>query len=73
MFDRAKLRTVVGTASAFVLSIERRGSRCDLWADAGHAIELAYRERAPIGQAVRVAVAIALVAAAKLSAVAVLG
>ena len=67
MFDKAKPRTSVGSASAFVLSSEPRG------ADAGQAIELAHRQRAPIGQAARVAVAIVLVVAAKLLAAAVVG
>ena len=73
MFDRAKPRTPVGSASAFVLSSEPRGSRSDIWADAGQAIELAHRQGAPIGQAARVAVAIVLVVAAKLLAAAVVG
>lgn len=68
MFDTTKPRTPAGPASAFVVPTERRASRPDIWAEAGHAIEVAYGEPAPIGRALRLAIAIALVVAAKLCA-----
>jgi hypothetical protein len=57
-------------ASDFVV---RSASRPDVWAETGRAIELAYGRPAPIGQVVRLAIAIALLAAFKLGAPGVLG
>ena len=70
MFDTTKDRPSEGPAS---------GSRPDIWTEAGRAIELAYRQPAPMDQAVWVAVPVtiavvaALVAVAKHYSVAVLG
>jgi len=72
---RARNREVP-SASRLHVSFRRsdriRGSRSDIWAKASHAIGLAYREPAPIGQTVRLAIALALVVAAKLCAATVL-
>ena len=64
--DRIKPRAPAGSVSAFVAPTELRESRSDIWSEAGRAIELAYREPAPMSQAARIAVALALVMAAKL-------
>jgi len=72
MSDTTKPRAPAGSASAFVAPTERPGSEFDIWAAAGHAIELAYREPAPMSLALRVAVVAALVVAAKLCAAGVL-
>jgi hypothetical protein len=61
MFGTTKRETPASSRSAFVAPSEVRGS--DIWAQAGRAIELAYREPAPISQTVRVAVAVALLLA----------
>ncbi len=66
MFDTAKRRVPAGSASAFVFLTGRRSPQSDIWTEAGHAIELAHREPAPIGFVVRVAIGIAVVVAAKL-------
>jgi hypothetical protein len=66
MFDTTKPRVPLGTASAFVVSSDIRGVPPDIWAEAGHSIELAYCEPAPMGPVVRAAVSIAVIAAAKL-------
>jgi hypothetical protein len=66
MFDKTKPRASAGSASAFVAPTELRRSDFDIWAEAGRAIELAHRQPAPISQVVRIAVALALVMAAKL-------
>ena len=72
MFDTTKPRAPAGSASAFVAPTELRGSGFDIWAEAGRATELAYREPAPMSQAVRIAVALALVVAVKLCSAGVL-
>jgi hypothetical protein len=66
MFDTTKPQASAGSASAFVAPTGLRGSGFDISAEVGRATELAYREPAPMSQAVRIAVALALVVAAKL-------
>lgn len=66
MLDTTNPRAPAGSASAFVAQTKLQGSRSDVWSEAGRAIELAYRGPAPMSQAVRIAVALALVVAAKL-------
>lgn len=66
MFDLAKPQAPAGSASAFIAPIGLPGPGSDIWAEAGRATELAYREPAPMNQAVRTAVTLALVVAAKL-------
>jgi hypothetical protein len=64
MFGTKKPQAGAGSTSAFVSPSERSGS--DIWAEAGNAIELAYRPPAPVGQAIRVAVAVLRATAGKL-------
>jgi hypothetical protein len=64
MFDTTKLQAGTSSVSAFIAPGKEPGF--DIWAEAGRAIELAYREPTPISQAVRVAVAAAVVVAARL-------
>jgi hypothetical protein len=64
MFDTTKSLAPTHAASAFIAPTELQG--LDIWAEAGRAIELAYREPAPISQPVRAAVAVALIVVAKL-------
>jgi hypothetical protein len=73
MFDPLRCRPLSGTASGFVVPTEMGGSRPDIWGEAGRAVELAYRESAPIGLTVRVAVALALTVIVKLIALVTLG
>ena len=66
MSDTTKLPAPAGPASAFVASTELPW---DIWAKAGHAIELAYCSPPPMSLTVRIAAAaLALVVAAKLCA-----
>jgi hypothetical protein len=73
MFDTTKYRPSEDPGSAFLGPTEPRGSQPDIWTEAGRAIELAYRQPAPVGQAeavrrtvaVALAIAIALVSLAK--------
>jgi hypothetical protein len=64
MSNTTRLPATVGSASAFITSSKESG--LGIWAQAGRAIELAYRGPAPISQAVRAAIAVALVTAPKL-------
>jgi hypothetical protein len=64
VFDTMKTLPTAGTASAFVVSHELPAAKADIWSQAGAAIELA--NRAPASHAVRVAIALALVVAARL-------
>ena len=72
MPDTAKRQSVTATAIAFVIPTETPRSRPDIWAETGRTVELAYREPAPIGQTVRVAIALALLVVVKLCAAGVL-
>jgi hypothetical protein len=73
MFNPRRCRPLSGTASGFLVPTEAGGSRPDIWGEAGRAIELAYREPAPIGLTVRVAIALALTVVVKLIALVTLG
>jgi hypothetical protein len=66
MSATARLRSLAGSASAFVVPTEMRVPRSDIWAEVGRAVELAYREPTPVGQAAGRAVAVALVVWARL-------
>jgi hypothetical protein len=72
MFDITKSRAAAGSMSAFITLTELRRSGFDIWAEAGRATELAYRDPTPMSQAVRIAVALVLVVAAKLCSAGVL-
>jgi hypothetical protein len=73
MLGTRQHRPSAGPASAFFIPTEPRGSQPDIWTEAGRAIESAYRQPAPVGQAeavrgtvaVALAIAIALVFLAK--------
>jgi hypothetical protein len=73
MLDTGQNRPSDDPASAFVGPTELRGSQPAIWTEAGRAIELAYRQPAPAGQAeavrgtvaVALAIAMALVSLAK--------
>jgi hypothetical protein len=66
MFDTTMHRALSGAASAFIAPTGVRGNRPGIWAETGHAIELAYCQPAPMGPVVRVAVVIGAIVAAKL-------
>jgi hypothetical protein len=70
MFGTTKHHPSEGPASDFGVPTELRGSQPDIWTEAGRAIELAYRQPAPMDRAVRVAVAVAIAVAAALITVA---
>jgi hypothetical protein len=66
MVRTMKLRASINSMSAFVVPTEPRRPGSDVWAEDGSAIEQAYRAPAPMSHTVRIAVALALAAAAKL-------
>jgi hypothetical protein len=72
MFETTKFWTLASAASAFLSSKEPSDSRRDIWAEAGHSIELAHCGPESIGAAARASVAIALIVAVKLCTVALL-
>jgi hypothetical protein len=66
MVDITKPLALPRSVSGFITSARSRGANVDTEAEVGRAIELAYLEPAPVSQAVRIAVTLALVIAAKL-------
>ena len=66
MFEVTKFSMPVRSASAFMSPGRTPDARGDIWADAGHGIELAFRGARPIGATSRAVIVLALVVAAKL-------
>ncbi len=66
MTDTARARTRRDVTSAFVAGVVWQGAQVDTWSETGRAIELAHREPARIGFAVRLAIGIAVAVTAKL-------
>lgn len=66
MFDTMKPQAPAGSASTFIAPTKLWRSGFDIWAEAGRATELAYRQPTPMSQTARIAIAVALAVAAKL-------
>ncbi len=66
MFHRTKLRASANSASAFLIPTGLHEPGFDSWSQAGRAIEAAHRVPAPMSQAVRTAVVLALITAARI-------